>query len=341
VTEINAKRGETEQFCGLKTAFWAERDMTDLKTTVASLHERLDAMREEIESDFANLFSELDQARGKADRLESAENDQDKQVKQLMERAEGQRELIETLTQEAEESRGLRAEVRERDLQMERLTSELASKNDLVKALRRQIEEADHLKATAKQADKKIFEQQHELDRKQKELIQKQNDIDRSAEELALLRAELETRDQRAADEVLVDHSEFVALQSELEARKSMIKSLKADARRAETLQAQLDEKRDVVNSLEAAIDRHSATISNLRATVDAWKAKYQAAKGEKLTDKDHTKTMTELPSLSDTEIDVLAELEISSQVEPTQTVAIDMRDALKEARRNKAHAKL
>jgi flagella basal body P-ring formation protein FlgA len=119
-----------------------------------------------------------------------------------------------------------------------------------------------------------------------------------------------------------------------------MIKSLKADAERAETLEARLEEKRDVVSSLEEAIDQHAATIAELRRSVEAWKAKYQVAKGEKLTDRDHTKTMTELPALTDTEIDVLAELESASQDAPAQTVAIDMRDALKEARRNKARAK-
>ena len=301
--------------------------MTDLETTIASFHERLNAVRDEIEAEFSNLFEELDEARSAADQVKSAENDSDKRIKQLEERAEGQAELIETLTQEAEEARALRDEVRERELELDSLSSELDSKNDLVKALRLQLENGVELKTTAKQRDKKIFEQQHELDRRQKEL-------DRSAREIAELKDEIEAENERAAEETVVDNAELVALKAELDARKTMIKSLKADAERAESLEARLEAKREAVNALEEAIDQHSETISELKRSVDTWKAKYQAAKGAELKDEDHT--MTELPALTDTEIDVLRELEGSTEDAPAQTVAIDMRDALKEARRKK-----
>jgi chromosome segregation ATPase len=305
--------------------------MTDLEKTLASVHKRLSAMREEIEREFGMLFDELEQVESSVENLKSAEGDQDKRLKQLAERAEGQSELIETLTQEAEEARSLRGEVRERELEIEKLNSELESKSDLVKALRRQASESEQAKATAKQRDKKIFEQQHQLDRKQKEL-------DRATAEIAELKSALESEDDRSADETVVDGAEIDALKAELDARKSMIKSLKADAKRAESLESQLDAKTEAVDALEDAIDQHAKTIAELRRSVDAWKSKYQAAKGEKLKDKD--RTMTELPAFTDTEVEVLKGLERDKEDAPAATVAIDMRGALKEARRNKARAK-
>jgi len=305
--------------------------MTDVEMTVASLHRRLSAMREEVEAGFGTLFDELDEIETAAQKLKSAEGDHDKRLKQLEERAEGQSELIATLTQEAEEARALRAEVRERDLDLERLNSELESKSDLVKALRRHAGESDQLKATGKQRDKKIFEQQHQLDKKQKEL-------DRAVSEIAELKAELEAQKEHSADETVVDSAELEALKAELDARKSMIKSLKADAKRAESLESQLAAKVEAVNALEDAIDQHSMTIGELSKSVEVWKTKYQAAKGEKLADRDQT--MSELPAFTDTEVEVLKKLDDSHGDPPAATVAIDMRDALKEARRDKARAK-
>jgi chromosome segregation ATPase len=304
--------------------------MTDLEKSVTSLQKRLSAMREDIEKEFLKLFGDLENVESVAEQLKSAEDDQGKRLKQLEERAEGQGELIETLTQEAEEARVLRAEVRERDLEIEKLSSELESKSDLVKALRRQATDADQLKATAKQRDKKIFEQQHQLDRKQKEL-------DRAAGEIAELKAELEAENERSNEETVVDVAELDALKAELDARKSMIKSMKADAKRAESLESQLEAKTEAVDALEDAIDQHSKTIAELRRSAETWKAKYEAVKGEKVKDKDQT--MTELPAFTDTEVEALKELEGKHDDLPTATVAIDMRAALEEAR-SKARAK-
>lgn len=305
--------------------------MTDLGKTIASLHKQLSAMREEIEGGFGSLFEELEEIESAAEKLRSAEGNHGKRLKQLEERAEGQSELIETLTQEAEEARSLREELRERELEIEKLNSELDSKSDLVKALRRQAVDADQLKATGKQRDKKIFEQQHQLDRKQKEL-------DRATAEIAELKAELEAENENSSDDTVIDHAELEALKSELDARKSMIRSLKADGKRAESLELQLEAKTEAVDALEDAIDQHVSTIAELRRSVEAWKAKYQAAKGEKLEDKDET--MTELPAFTTTEVKALKEMDVSADEPSSETVAIDMRDSLKEARQKKVRAK-
>ena len=321
VTGINEIMGKTGQFGGPEFRAWAA--MTELKKTILNLNKRLDSMRQDFDAGLEALRDELERV--------AADDGHDKRLRLLEERAEGQSELIETLTQEAQEARALRSEVRDRELEIERLTSELNSKKDLVQALRQQLDEVDQLKATAKQRDKKIFEQQHELDRKQQEL-------DSATREIANLRADLEEASESSAEVTAVDTAEIVALKSELDARKSLIKSLRADAERAESLQDQLDAKREAVNVLEESIDQHVETIAELRRSVEGWKKKYQAVKGEALDDQD--RTLAELPAFTDTEVEALRELESAKREGPDRTVAIDMRDALKEARRQKQTAK-
>jgi hypothetical protein len=79
-------------------------------------------------------------------------------------------------------------------------------------------------------------------------------------------------------------------------------------------------------------------TISALRRSVDAWKHKYQAVKGR--VGEEHDQTLAEPPDFSDTELDAFKALEKVNGDAPDRTVAIDMRDALKEARRQKAQSK-
>ena len=298
--------------------------MTDLDTTIANLRERLRASSDDIVREFSSLFAELDLARSAADQLKSVETDKDQRLKRLEESAEEQGELIASLTQEAEEARALRGEVSERELEIERTASELESKNDLVTAMRRQLEGAEELKTAAKQSDKKIFEQQNELDRMQKELY-------RSERELIELKEVLEAVNERAADESVVENTELVALKAELDERKTMITSLRKNAEKAGALEARLEAKCEAVDAFEE-------TISELRRSVEGWRSKYQAAKGEDLADVGHT--VTELPVLTNTEVNVLKKLENLSEEGTGQTVAIDMRAALKEALEDKTRAK-
>jgi len=116
--------------------------MMDLEKSLASLHGRLNSMQDEFQRDLSTLISDLETALGAAEHLGSIAEDQDQRVRRLEARTEGQNSVIATLSQEAEESHGLRSEVRRRDLEIARLTRELDSKNDLIKALRRQLEAA-------------------------------------------------------------------------------------------------------------------------------------------------------------------------------------------------------
>lgn len=306
--------------------------MTDLEKTIAGVHQRIESLRQDFDGSLAALAAELDAVLASAEEMVSSGESQNKRVRQLEERAEGQSELIETLTQEAQEARTLRRELRDRELEIEKMGSELETKKELIQALRQQLGEVDQLKAAARQHDKKIFEQQHELDRKQTEL-------ERANRRISDLKAELESAEERSADATAADGAELDALKAELDARKTMLKSLRADAERATSLEAQLEAKREALGGLEESIDRHVATIAELRKSADAWKKKYQAAKGQLVEDQDQT--IAEPPAFTDTEVEALKELESGNRAgAPDRTVAIDMRDALKEARRQKSTAK-
>jgi len=114
--------------------------MMDLEKNLANLHGRLNSMQDEFQRDLSTLINELEIALGAAEQLGSIAEDQDQRVRRLQARTEGQNSVIATLSQEAEESHGLRSEVRRRDLEIARLTRELDSKNDLIRALRRKLE---------------------------------------------------------------------------------------------------------------------------------------------------------------------------------------------------------
>jgi chromosome segregation ATPase len=345
VTEINEFAPGNRHF-GAPEIRRRRTVMTDLEKPIISLHERLESLRRDFDREFTLLFAEVDAAKDALEQARSAGNGQDKRLRQLEERAEGQSALIATLTQEAQEARALRDELRTRELEIEKLASELASKGELIHALRHQLGDVDGIKTTAKQRDKKIFEQQHELERKQQQLDEKQQQLDekqqaleRAQREVDSLRGELAAAAEVSQVETSVDTAEIVALKSELDARKSMIRSLRADAERAEALEGQLEAKRETIGVLEASIEQQGKTIAELRRSVDAWKKKYQAAKGEVGEEQDQT--LVEPPEFTDTEIEALKELDrANAGAAPDRTLAIDMRDALKEARRQKSQSK-
>ena len=96
---------------------------------------------------------------------------------------------------------------------------------------------------------------------------------------------------------------------------------------------ASLDEKRDIIEQLEASINRHSNTLAELRRSVETWKRKYEAVKGDSPT----ATTSINLPSLSDTDVRVIEAIEKAPPGKAEPTIAIDMRRSLLEARRTAA----
>lgn len=283
--------------------------MVSQTTSTEVLRERLTGLLADWGAEMSMLLKELDAARAEAAAVKAGTQGRADRLRQLEERAKAQSELIETLKAEAAEAGGFREEIRERDLEIERLNSEIESKQELVRALRRDAETVDRLKSEARQKDKQIADQAAALKEVEERL------------------AELEGL---AESETAEDHAELAAVKAELEARKSLIKSLRADSERVATLEAQLEAKREIVASLEASVNQHAETIAEVRKTAEQWKRKYLAAKGA-----DDTSSAS-LPAFSETEVEAMKALEKAGG-EPERTLAIDMRRPLSEARRKMA----
>jgi chromosome segregation ATPase len=285
--------------------------MSNTNPRIDELRERLTGVLAEWGTEMSSLLAELAAKSAELEQIKKSTDDRDGEIEVLEQSVQGQAELIETLKAEAEETVELRNEVRAKDLDLERLSSELESKQELVRALRRDAETVDRLKGEAKVLDRELDEAKKDRRRAEK-----------AAQDL---RAELEALKESADDESSGGLAELEAMQAELEARKTLIKSLRADAERTHSLASQLEEKRSIVSTLEASINRHVATIAELKRGADMWKRKYKALQGG-----DTSTTSTELPAFNASDVTALQQLE-AADVE--HTIAIDMRQPLREAR--------
>ena len=294
--------------------------MTDSTATIQGLRDRLTGLLADWGAELASVLKELEEKRARVAELEGGAAGRSDEIEQLKQRIEGQNTLIEALRGDAEEASKLRAEVRSKDLEFERVSSELESKKELVRALRRDTDGAERVKADARQ----------------------QGSRDRGAQGQASASGAPSRRRRRAARDACAraaaskaseEQAEIEALRAELEARKTMIKSLRADQERVAALQASLEEKRQIIEQLEASMNRHSNTIAELRRSAETWKRKYQAVKGDSPT----ATTSVNLPSLSDTDVRVIEQLDKAGAGKNEATIAIDMRRSLLEARRTAA----
>jgi len=293
--------------------------MTEPTASIQSLRDRLTGLLADWGAELAEVLKELEEKRARVAELESGSAGRADELEQLQQRVDGQNTLIEALRGDAEEAQKLRAEVRSKDLEFERVSSELESKKELVRALRRDTDGNDRIKTEARNKDREIDELKSKLQRAEKQAAE-------AAAQVASLR-------EAAAGKEGEEQAEIESLRAELDARKTVIKSLRSDQERVAQLQASLDEKRGVVEQLEATISRHSNTIAELRRSVDTWKRKAQALRG----DSPLASSSVTLPALSDTDVRVIEELEKKTGGKNDATIAIDMRRSLLEARRTAA----
>jgi len=290
--------------------------MTDSPATIQGLRDRLTGLLADWGSELASVLKELEETRERVAELERGAGGRTDELEQLKQTIEGQNTLIEALRGDAEEASKLRVEIRTRDLEFERVSSELESKKELVRALRRDSDGADRFKAESKGKDREIEELKAKLQRAERQAAEAAN--------------ALATQRETSASKVSEERAELEALRSELDARKTLIKSLRSDQERVGPLQASLDEKRQIIEQLEAAMNRHSNTIAELRRSVETWKRKYQTLRGDSPT----ATTSVNIPSLSDTDVRVIEQLDKSGAGKNEATIAIDMRRSLLEARR-------
>lgn len=288
------------------------------ETSIEALRERLTGLLADWGAEMSGVLRDLDQARTALEEAQAASSSHDQELKSLRERTEGQEELVEALRAEARDASQLRVEVHEKDLEIERLKSELESKRELIGALRRDAEGLERLKNEAK--------------RKDQEIAGLQAEHRETGQRIEALEAELEALAESSESENSEGLAELEAVRAELEARKTLIKSLRADAERVTALEARLEEKREIIATLEASMNRHGETIAEVRRVADGWKKKYQELRGGKAAD-----TSTQLPAFATTDIAALEQLESTDVASPDHTIAIDMRRPLSEARRRAA----
>ena len=295
--------------------------MTDSTGTIQGLRDRLTGLLADWGAELAAVLKELEEKRARVAELEGGAAGHNQELEHLTQRIEGQNSLIETLRSDAEEASKLRAEVRDRDLEFERVSSELESKKELVRALRRDTDGVDRVRT----------ESRREVEDLRAKLQRAEAQVAKTAQELAALR-------EAAHGKKDEEQAELDELRADLEARKSLIKSLRSDQERIGPLQASLQEKQEIISQLEAAMNKHSGTIAELRRSVETWKRKYLALKGDSPT----ATTSVNLPALSDTDVRVIEQIDKKAGgIKQEATIAIDMRRSLLEARRSspKGHA--
>lgn len=278
---------------------------TESSTSVDDYREQLAGVLAEWGSRVSNLLDDLSAAQKRAAEAEAQANQN--RIEELQRELKSQSDLLTTLESDAREAQSLRAEIYEKDLELERQISELKSKRELIQALRqenkRQVKNHDDLRQ--KLEDQKDLRQQ----------------LDDSKGQVATLNRkvlELQAAQEDAADE----GQESETLRTELEARKMVIKSLRADLDHLKDVDGQLAEKQEVIAGLEATTNRQAETIAELNRSVAQWKRRAMVA-----TATPAGETATSLPALSETDVRALANTEVD------QTLAIDMKDPLHEAR--------
>lgn len=288
--------------------------MTDLETPIGTIRERLSGLLADWGEDFSSLLTELEDKRARLDELETDATDKTQKVEALSKQVEAQDTLIESLNLEADEATVLRKEIHDRDLELEKKSAEIGSKQELISALRQDTEGIGRLKGDGRVKDQEIAR-----------LMIEKEQAEQHAEELT---ASTLTGIDTAA--------ELEVVRAELEARKSVIESLRGDAERAQALEAQLEEKRDVIAQLEISVDRHVGSIAELQQTIASWRAKFAELKSREPSE--GSATSPALPELTGGELQSLESAEDVSGDLTDATVSVDMRESLLKAQQ--AHGK-
>lgn len=286
--------------------------MAESSRSLDTFRERLTESLAEWGSEVSSLLTELERLENELDEHRSGVQLRDQDLEAAHAEIARQKELVETLRAESAEAGTLREGLSAKDKEIERLASELESKKELVRALRRDAERAEKLKSDARDKETEVGQLKYRCESllHENEALKADNDA---------LRAEAESN----SEDVL---AELEAARNELDARKSLIASLRADAERVDALEASLDEKRKIIATLENSMNRQSETITELQRKADAWKSKYESLKSD-----GPVSTSVELPALTTAAIEKrVASGEVSSA---EQTIAIDMREPLRQAR--------
>ncbi len=287
------------------------------ETSIRDIRKRTTKLLADWGADFSVLLKELEEKRARLKDLETAAAGQSQEVEALSKRVEAQDTLIESLNSEADKTATLKAAIHKKDLEIEKKNSEIDSKHVLIDALRRDAEGVGQLKGDGMAKDEAIS-------RLTQEKQQAQQHAAKLTEEFKILTASTLT----GVDAV----AELDAIRAELDARKSLIESLRGDAERSQALEGQLEEKREVISTLETAMDRHVSTIAELKQSVTAWKSQYAAFKSLNPASKSKSGTAPEAPEPAGEQPQAPEVAEDPSEDKLEATSPHNMRESLSEA---------
>jgi uncharacterized coiled-coil protein SlyX len=124
-------------------------------------------------------------------------------------------------------------------------------------------------------------------------------------------------------------------VRAELDAKNTLIQSLRTDSDRIGQLEERLDEKRAIIAKLESSVDKQADTIAELKQSVTRWKDKSHASKVDHDDEPTFARTLPSMPPIfepEETGTD-FSQLVEEAGAQPDRTIAINMRDALREAR--------
>ena len=286
--------------------------MAESEIPIGTMRQRLTGLLADWGADFSELLAELEEKRARLEALEAGAATQTRDADALSKQVEAQDTLIESLNIDAGEAAALRKELHDRELELESKSAEIDSKQDLIGVLRRDTEGLGRLKGDGRVKDQEIAR----LTREKQEAEQHAAEV---AEEFDMLTASTLTN--------LDASRELDSVRAELDARKSLIDSLRGDADRARALEAQLEEKRDVISRLETSIDRHVSSIAELQETVAVWKAKYSELKMKKPAVGSASLPASSAPS--EASLHSLEDIEDLSGDLTEATISVDMRETL------------
>lgn len=266
--------------------------MADSEVPISELRSRLNDLLADWGADLSSLLTELEEKRARVDELESDAEERSEKLDALTRRVEAQDQLIESLQGDADEAGTLRKDIVELDLELERKDAEIESKQELIRALRRDAEKVGRLTGDGRAKDK-------EIERLLREKTYAEKHAADVTEEFKVLAATTLTS--------IDAETEIKALRAELDARKSLVESLRGDAERTKQLETQLDEKRAVIEQLESSVDRHVKSLAEMQDVIGKWKT---AASTLGSDENAGVGTSSELSQLSDDELVSLRSLE-------------------------------
>lgn len=146
------------------------------------------------------------------------------------------------------------------------------------------------------------------------------------------LERKLEASDKPAQHHNAGQQAEFEAMRTELAARKSLVKNMRADAERGKALEKELAYSRDVIATMKESIEADAKTIAELKLSANRWERKYRklAEAGNAAQPQDNEE-FSYSTAFSDTGVAMF--LAATNEVSGTKTVVIDMTEPLREAR--------